>query len=149
MIERPAALRLCRELIKQGAAQHQQDFLGAGEKYIYIRQRRAKDSMPVSTPRRAVWIRHGKIEGSGNAHRLDAPEDRRQLGAIICVHALHERRVTEVKEPHLFQRIVAYIVRAKNRIAARGMYQHAGGVWGAENYRVPTVLSRHDGHPLR
>src|SRR5258707_7295051 len=122
MIERPAALRLCRELIKQRAAQHQQDFLGTGEKYIYIRQRRAKDSMPVSTPRRTVWVRHGKIEGSGNAHHLDAPEDRRQLGAIICVHALHERRVTEMKETHPIQRIAAYIVRAPNCTASTCMY---------------------------
>src|SRR5260221_12679702 len=98
--------------------------------------------MPVSTPRRTVWVRHGKIEGSGNAHHLDAPEDRRQLGAIICVHALHERRVTQEKEPHLFHRLVAYIVPAKRRIAATRTYQHTVGRGGAEDERGRTRLAR-------
>ena len=62
VIQGPGVFRHGGEMVKRLAAQHEQDFLCAGQEHVNVGQRCPENGVPVSAACRTVGIRHRKIE---------------------------------------------------------------------------------------
>jgi hypothetical protein len=107
-----------------------------------------QQAQPVDAPGLRIRVRLRHVQRSGDAQVTHCAQQGDCLGAVVQIHAAHERRVAKVKNtgvPHLVQR---HIRRAKGVVGAGAVQEDAVDARRVDHQRVGRIGGRIDDHSL-